>query len=165
MRKIFRVRYLFLALVVFVVGSIAVSVYRENNICGLGDHIIQSDADVIEVAKARYWRANYGSHGIPGYIDEKPGSVDFSHTDNCCAVVKTRNIYGVIVWEVGLEGETTGEPKKRYVSAFVSLSNCGVVFRDDSRIFAEPKTKPPKMYLLPGGWGVGHIFEDASPER
>ncbi len=138
MRKIFRAKYLFLALALLIVGWLIEFAHRLNNVCGPGDHIIQSEADAIEVAKARYWKARYGSHGIPGYIDEKPGSVDFGRTD-CCSVTRNRTINGVIVWKVSLEGETLGEPKKRYVSAFVPLSNCGVVFRDESSIWAEPK--------------------------
>ena len=122
------------------IGSwLAEFAYRLNNVCGPGDHIIQSDADAIETAKGRVLQARYGSHGIPGYVDEKPGFVDFSQTENCCTVTRTRTAIGVIVWEVGLEGETTGEPKNRHVSAFVPLSNCGVVFRDESRIFAGPR--------------------------
>jgi len=133
-----------LLLVVLIVSWFAEFAYHLNNVCGPGYHIIQSDADAIEVAKARYWQANYGSHGIPGYVDEKPGSVDFGQTDNCCTVTRSRTATGVIVWEVGLDGETMGEPKTRHVSAFVPLSNCGVVFRDESRIFAAPKRDPTR---------------------
>jgi hypothetical protein len=131
-------------LVAVIVSDCASFAYRLNNVCGPGYHIIQSEADAIEVAKSRYWQANYGSHGIPGYVDEKPGSVDFGKTDNCCTVTRSRTAIGVIVWEVGLEGDTIGEPKTRHVSAFVPLSNCGVVFRDESRIFAEPKRDPSR---------------------
>jgi hypothetical protein len=137
MRKISRPRYFFLALVLLIVGWLAEFTYRKNNICGPGDHIIRSDVDAIEVAQIRIFRARYGSHGIPGYIDEKPGSVDFSRTD-CCAVTRTRTAIGVIVWEVDLHGETISEPRKRYVSAEMRLSNCGAVFDEDSFITAEP---------------------------
>jgi hypothetical protein len=133
-----------LLLAVLIVGVCASFAYRLNNVCGPGDHIIRSEADAIETAKARILQARYGSHGIPGYVDEKPGFVDFSHADNCCTVTRSRTAIGVIVWEVGLEGDTMGEPKTRHVSAFLPLSNCGVVFRDESRIFAGPKRDPTR---------------------
>jgi len=110
--------------------------YRKNYICGPGEHIIQSDADAIKQAQLRIVRARYDSHGMPGYIDEKPSVADFSSPD-CCTVKRTLTWGGVIVWEVLLSGETIGEPKKRHVSAFMSLSNCGAVF-DVSSISAEP---------------------------
>jgi hypothetical protein len=124
-------------LVVVIVGDCASFAYRLNNVCGPGDHIIQSDADAIEAAQIRIFRARYGSHGIPGYVDEKPGYADFSQAD-CCIVTRTRTATGVIVWEVDLHGETISEPRKRYVSAEMRLSNCGAVFDEDSFITAEP---------------------------
>ncbi len=164
MKKIFRIRYFFLVLAILIVGWIGEFVYRTNNSCGPGEHIIQSDVDAVETAKRQTFKARYGSHGIPGYIDEMPGSVEYDQA-GCCTVRRSRTIIGVIIWEVSLRGETTGEPKKRYVDALMELSNCGAVFDEVSYIIAEPRTKPPKMYLLPDGWGVGYIFEDASPER
>ena len=110
---------------------------RTNYACGPDEHIIRSNADAIEQAQRRMYKARYGSHGILGYVDEKPGNTDFSQP-NCCEVEKTITLNGVIVWEVGLEGETIGEPKKRHVSALIRLSNCGAVFDEDSYIIAEP---------------------------
>ena len=111
--------------------------YRLNNVCSRGDRIIESEADAIKQAQIRIIRARYGSHGIPGYVDEKPGYADFSRVD-CCRVRRSRTSIGVILWEVELHGETIGEPKKRYVSADMWLSNCGSVFDEDSSITAEP---------------------------
>ena len=127
-----------LLLAVLVVGDYASFAYRLNNVCGPGDHIIQSEADAIKQAQMRIIRARYGSHGIPGYVDEKPGYADFSQTDNCCRATRTKTINGVIAWKVVLHGETIGEPKKRYVDADIWLSNCGAVFDEDSFITAEP---------------------------
>jgi hypothetical protein len=141
MKKWFRARNilltLFTLLALSAVGYAVRFAYRLNNACGPGDHIIRSEADAIKQAQIRISRARYGSHGKPGYLDEKPDLVDFDHTDNCCVATKTRNIYGVIIWEVSLDGETIGEPKKRQVGALMRLSNCGVAFHD-SFIFAGP---------------------------
>jgi hypothetical protein len=104
---------------VLIVGWLAEFTYRTNNICGPGDHIILSDADAIKVAKARALDAPYASSQ---YFDSEPDLVDFGRTDACCKV--TRTAFGVIVWEVSLHGETTGEMWAREVSAFVALSNC-----------------------------------------
>jgi hypothetical protein len=124
-------------LVVVIVGDCASFAYRLNNVCGPGDHIIQSDADAIKQAQIRIIQARYGSHGVPGYVDEKPGYADFDQA-NCCEVTRYRTAIGIIVWEVGLEGKTIGEPKSRHVSALMRLSSCGAVF-EDSYIFAEPR--------------------------
>jgi hypothetical protein len=142
-RRIFRVRNAVLLLVVLPVilpmglcfGWMAQFVYRTNYVCGPGEHTLQSNMDAIEVAKDRILQAHYGSYG---YFDEKPDSVDFSQTDDCCRVASVRNMYGVIVWTVFLHGETSGETTKRLVSAAMQLSNCGVVF-EDSFITAEPE--------------------------
>jgi len=137
MRKVFRAAGVgWLILLAIWIGSTAEFAYRMNNVCEPGDHIILSDSDAIKQAQMRLFRARYGSHGRP-YVDEKPGYADFSQA-NCCEVKKTRTAAGVIVWEVGLEGETIGEPKKRHVSALIRLSNCGVVFVEDSYVFADP---------------------------
>jgi hypothetical protein len=137
MRKLFRAKNVFFALIALIVGYIAEFAYRTNNICGPGEQILKSDADAIEQAQIRLFRAHYGSHGIPGYIDEKLGFVDFSRA-NCCTVTRTRTTFGVIIWKVDLHGETIGEPKKRNVSASMWLSNCGAVFDEYSSITAEP---------------------------
>jgi hypothetical protein len=138
MRKVFRAAGVgWLILLAVWIGWIAEFVYRMNNVCAPGDQIILSDTDAIKLAQMRLFRARYGSHGIPGYVDEKPGYADFSQA-NCCEVKKTRTATGIIVWEVGLEGKTIGEVKPRHVSALVRLSNCGAVFVEDSYVFADP---------------------------
>jgi hypothetical protein len=126
-----------LLLGVLIVGWLSEFAYRSNNICGPGDHIIQSDADAIKMAQSRLFRARYGCHGIAGYVDEMPDHVDFSHVENCCEATRSRTVFGVIVWQVYLSGETIGEPKKRRVGVSMKLSNCCVVFHD-SFITADP---------------------------
>jgi hypothetical protein len=136
LRKIFRARNILLVVAVLVVGWLAEFTYRVNYVCGPGDHIIQSEADAIKVAKARALDAPYASSQ---YFDSEPDLVDFGQTDACCRVTRTRTVFGVIVWEVSLNGETTEEMWARDVSAFVALSNCGVLLKDDSSISAVPK--------------------------
>jgi hypothetical protein len=125
-------------LTVLIVGVCASFAYRLNNVCSRGDRIIESEADAIKQAQIRIIRARYSSHGIPGYVDEKPGYADFSWVDCCRVRRRSRTSIGVILWEVELHGETIGEPKKRYVSADMWLSNCGSVFDEDSSMTAEP---------------------------
>jgi hypothetical protein len=120
-----------------IVGYCAWFSYRLNYVCAPGDHIIQSDADAIKQAQMRIIRARYLSHGVPGYVDEKPGYADFTRTD-CCRVERSTTIFGVIIWNVELEGKTIDEPRQRHVSATMMLSNCGTVFDDESFIAAEP---------------------------
>jgi hypothetical protein len=122
-----------------IVGDCTSFAYRLNNVCGPGDRIIESEAAAVKQAKARTFEAHYITHGIAGYVDEKPALIDFDHTDNCCKATRSRNIYGVINWKVDLDGETIGEPRNRHVGVNMSLSNCGAVFSDDSFISAEPK--------------------------
>jgi hypothetical protein len=124
-------------LTLLIVGDLGAFAYRLNNGCRPGDHIIQSANDAIRIAQNRIFQARYGSHGIPGYVDEKPGYADFGQVD-CCTVRRSRTATGVIIWVVELRGETVGEPKKRYVNASMELSSCGAVFRDSSFITAEP---------------------------
>jgi hypothetical protein len=138
MRRMLRARNVFLLLFFLLAEAVVVwigeFVYRLNNDCGTGEHLIQSEADAIETEQGRVLQARYGAFDV---LHEKPAFVDFSHADNCCTAPRTRNIYGVIVWEVLLNGEAVGEPVKRYVSAQMSLSNCGAVFKDDSFMTAE----------------------------
>jgi hypothetical protein len=122
-----------------IVGDCASFAYRLNNVCGPGDRVIESESDAIKQAQARTFKAHYITHGIAGYVDEKPALIDFDHTDNCCKATRSRNIYGVIIWKVYLDGETTGEPRNRHVGVNIALSNCGAVFSDDSFVSAEPK--------------------------
>src|SRR4051812_1747193 len=120
MRKMFRPRNVFLLLVslplLLLLADLVAFTYRKNS-CGPGDHVIQSEADAIKQAKIRISMARYGSHGVPGYLDEKPDLVDFEKSTDCCKATRGRNIFGVVVWDVFLKGETIGEPRKRYVGA------------------------------------------------
>ena len=118
-------------------GGIVEFVHRTNYTCAAGDRIIQSETEAIKQAQIRIIGARYGSHGIPGYVDDKPGYADFSQM-NCCTAARTRTIFGVIVWEVTLRGETLDEPRKRYINAQMALSNCGTVFAGESFIEAVP---------------------------
>jgi hypothetical protein len=137
MRKIFRLRNFFFVLVALIIGYCINFTYRLNNVCAPGDHILLSDADAIKQAKIRLHSARYGSHGVYGYIDEEPERVDFSHTANCCKATRSRTMFGVIVWQVYLDGVTIGEPRMREVGVDMKLSNCGAVFHD-SFITADP---------------------------
>ena len=131
-----------LLLVVLIVGSCASFAYRLNNVCEIGERMIRSGADAISRAKARTFEAHYIGHGVPGYVDEKPASIDYDHTENCCKATRTRTSSGVIVWSVDLDGQTIAEPKPRKVGVTMSLSNCGYVFTDDSFISADPPGSP-----------------------
>src|SRR6266700_72370 len=120
MRKVFRTRNFFLLLVsvllLLIVGDLVAFAYRKNS-CGPGDHVLLSTDDDIKQAEIRISRARYGSHGVPGYVDEKPDLVDFGQSRDCSGATRSRNILGVVIWKVYLDGETIGEPKKRHVSA------------------------------------------------
>jgi len=141
MRKMFRPRNVFLLLIslpVLLFLAYAVAFAYRTNSCAPGDHVLLSEADAIKQAKIRISRARYGSHGVPGYVDDKPYFVDFDKSGDCCSAKRSRNIFGVVVWEVLLHGETIGEAKKRDVGVQMSLSKCGAVFVDDSFITADP---------------------------
>jgi hypothetical protein len=116
---------LHLVLALLIIADTAVSSYRTNNVCEPGDHIIQTEADAIKQARIRISRAHFEGIGRPDYPD-------FSLVDNCCQVTRSRTGLGIIVWEVSLHGETNGEATRRRVSALMRLSNCGVVFGDES---------------------------------
>jgi hypothetical protein len=138
MNKIIRPRNVFFALTLLMGVWLAEFAYRKNNLCAPGDHPIQSESDAIKQAKIRFSRSNYNRHEIYGYFDEMPELVAWDQGDGCCRVTRTRNIYGVIAWEVSLRGETDGEAIRRRVDAVLSLSNCGAVFTDESFVSAKP---------------------------
>jgi len=140
MRNVFRPRNFLLFLVglpILLLGGYVVEFAYRKNSCAPGEHVLLSEDEAIKQAKNRISRARYGSHGVPGYVDEKPHAVDFDQTLNCCKAIRTRNIFGVIIWDVYMDGETIGEPKKRKVGVDMRLSNCGAVFHD-SFITADP---------------------------
>lgn len=135
--KVFRMTIaIYLVMVAAGAGSTVWYSYQLNYVCGPDDNIIQSEVDAIKQAQRRIFKAHYGTHDIPGYVDEEPSVANFGRPV-CCEVKRTLTRTGVILWEVSLDGETIGEPKKRHVSAVMRLSNCGVVF-DDSYMFAKP---------------------------
>lgn len=118
---------------VVLIGECVKFAYRTNNICGPGDHIIQSEADAIEVAKKKIVK-------YPQFSSSKFGSaLDFvdslSDMEDCCGATRSRNAFFVITWEVSLAAQTAARPNRRF--AMVSLSNCGEVFSDNSYIDAD----------------------------
>jgi hypothetical protein len=131
MKKIFRTRNVLLALAALLVVWMTELAYRKNNLCAPGDHLVQSEADAIKQAKIRFSRARYERHEIFGHFDERPELVAWDQGDDCCKVT-TRNVYGVIIWDVSLQGGAEGEATIRRVESVMSLSNCGAVFTDKS---------------------------------
>jgi hypothetical protein len=129
-------RYFLLLLVVLAVVAELAFVFHMNYVCGSDEYLIRYKVDAIARAQKRMFKAHYGTHDIPGYIDEKPYIADFSRPD-CCHAERTVVFPGFILWTVTLDGETIGEPKKRHVGAYIKLSNCGMVL-DDSYILATP---------------------------
>jgi hypothetical protein len=113
-------------------------VYRKNSSCGPDPGPIASNMDAIIRAQKMISKARYFPHDIPGYVDEKPYVVDFGDNQTCCSVTRRRTWLGVIVWDVSLSGETIGEARNRRVSAQILLSNCGVVFDEESFVSAGP---------------------------
>jgi len=138
MRKFFRVRNLFLLLVsapvVLFVGFGVGFAYRKNS-CAPGDHVLQSEADAIEVAKrkfvekpsVRFHSGDFGS--ASAFVDA------ISETENCCSAVRNVNFAFVVVWDVQLYERTAARPNGRAARLF--LSNCGTVFDYDSYTDAE----------------------------
>lgn len=129
-------RYLLLLLAVIIVGVYVVSAFHNNYVCGPDHHLIRYKVDAIARAQKQIFEAKYIEHRMPGFINEKPYVADFSRP-NCCHAERTIAWNGNILWVVTLDGETIGEPVKRHVGAYMTLSNCGVVL-DDSFISAEP---------------------------
>jgi hypothetical protein len=139
MKKLFRARYVLLALTLLLVAWVAEYSYTKNYVCAPGDHPIQSEAVAIKQAKIRFSRARYDRDA--SYGPERPELVVWDQKDDCCRATRTRNIYGVIIWEVLLQGETVGEATTRRIDAVMSLSNCGTVFVDGSFISAKPEER------------------------
>jgi hypothetical protein len=132
MRKVFRAAGVgWFILLALELGSTAYFSYERNYMCAAGSHIILSDADAIEQAQKQF----NGAHIV--HKDGDFGVADFNRA-NCCEVERTRTGTGVIIWKVGIEGETIGEPKKRHVSAHVELTNCGELFVDGSYVIFDP---------------------------
>lgn len=119
--------------VVFLIGGSAEFAYRTNSICSPGDHIIQSEADAIEVAKKKIVK---DSHLSSESFGSAPDFVDaLSETKDCCSAIGYRTAFFVIVWEVSLAAETLAKPNHRFAKVF--LSNCGSIFTYESYIHAD----------------------------
>ena len=136
MRARFRVRNILLVLFMLPVVSlvvmsgsyIAVFAYRTNS-CSPGDHVIQSAADAIAVAKRKIVKNSHFSSESFGSAPDFVTSLD--QEVGCCRATRSRTIFGVVVWEVSLIST------KIHRSAEVALSNCGDIFVGDSFIYAD----------------------------
>ena len=138
MRKMFRPRNVFLLLVslplVLFVGYLIEFAHRKNS-CAPGDHVLQSEADAIEVAKrkfvekpsVRFHSGDFGS--ASAFVDA------LSETENCCSAVRSVTFFLVVVWDVQLYERTAARPNGR--AAHLFLSNCGTIFDYDSSTDAE----------------------------
>jgi hypothetical protein len=60
------------------------------------------EADAIKQARIRFNRARYDRGA--SYGPERPELVVWDQMDDCCKVIRTRNVYGVIISEVSLRG-------------------------------------------------------------
>ena len=140
MKKIFRVRNVLIALTVSLVVWTAQFVYRTNKFCEPGDHPIQSEADAIAAAKKKmvknpfFSSESFGS--APDFVDA------LERTQNCCNAIRSRNIIGLIFWDVYLGAGISTVPNagiywrpsrsERSHTALVAMSNCGVISSSDS---------------------------------
>lgn len=128
MKKTFRARNVFLALVVLLVIWDVEFAYRKNSACLAEDHRIQSEVDAIAVARKKIVKDRSFSSELFGSASEFVESLD--NTENCCSASRTRNIFGVIVWSVYLEAKPSANHNHRTV--YVEMSNCGEIFHDGS---------------------------------
>lgn len=98
MKKIFRPRNVFIALIVSLVVWIAQSTYRTNNFCEPGDRPIQSEADAIAVAKKKMVKNPFFSSerfgSAPDFVDA------LERTENCCNAIRSRNILGLVLTNI-----------------------------------------------------------------
>jgi len=138
MYKMFRPKNVFLLLasllIVLFVGSAFEFAYRKNS-CAPGDHVLQSEADAIEVAKRKFVE-NPRVHFHSGDFGSASAFVDaLSETENCCSAVRSVNVFFVVVWDVQLYERTAARPNGRAAQLF--LSNCGTIFDYDSYAHGE----------------------------
>ena len=133
MMKIIRPRNVFLALTLLLLLWVAQFSYRTNNFCEPGDHPIQSEADAIAVAKKKIVKNSFFSSDSFG---SAPDFVDaVARTENCCHAIRSRNILGLIFWDVYLGARIRpsaslypGMPTDFFShSALVAMSNCGLI--------------------------------------
>ena len=121
-----------LLLVVTIVSDNALFAYRTNNVCGLRDHILQSDADAIEVAKEWVSKRNYYGWQIISGADVRDA---MNRTDDCCEATRSRNWSGVIVWHASMFADRGAER----IFVEMQLSNCGEIFNDTHFSTVEPR--------------------------
>jgi hypothetical protein len=140
MKKIFRTRHLVLAVVLSLFVWMAQLVNRTNNSCEPGDHPIESEADAIAVAKRKMVKNPYFSSerfgSAPDFVDA------LERTENCCNAIRSRNILGLIFWDVYLGASISTPPNagiywrpsrsSQSHTALVAMSNCGVISTSDS---------------------------------
>jgi hypothetical protein len=140
MKKIFRTRNVVLAVVLSLFVWMAQFVYRTNNFCEPGDHPIESEADAIAVAKRKMVKNPFFSSerfgSAPDFVDA------LGRTENCCNAIRSRNIIGLIFWDVYLGASISTTPNtgiywrpsrsSQSHTALVAMSNCGVISTSDS---------------------------------
>lgn len=140
MKKIFRARNVFLAVAVSLVVWVMQFVYRTNNFCEPGDHPIQSEADAIAVAKKKMVKNPFFSSerfgSAPDFVDA------LERTESCCKAFRSRNMFGLIFWDVYLGASISTTPNagiywrpwrsSKSHTALVAMSNCGVISTSDS---------------------------------
>lgn len=141
MKKLFRVRNVFLILIVmFVVANVEYARYI-NSFCSDGGRPIQSKTDAITVAKRRIVKNRFFSS------DRFGSALDFVNAldQDCCDATRSPSIFGLIVWEVDIRTTTPPVPvpdpylsggikmiKRTVRSVHVEMSNCGEIFVGDS---------------------------------
>jgi hypothetical protein len=119
-------------LVVLLVGDSAIFAYRTNNICAPQDHILQSDADAIEVAKERVSKKSYyGRWQTISGVDVREA---MNLMEDCCGATKSRNWDGVIVWQISMFANRGADG----IFVQMKLSNCGEMFHDTHFSTVEP---------------------------
>jgi hypothetical protein len=133
MKKIMRMRNVLLLVALLAAIWIIQFSYRTNNFCAPGDSPIQSEADAIAVTKKKIVKN-------PSFSSDSFGSApDFveavERTENCCRAIRSRNVLGLVFWDVHLAGRMKPIPgpypgmASHYPthSVVVLLSNCGLI--------------------------------------
>ena len=132
MRTIFRTRnvvFLLALPILLVATNLAEFAWRTNS-CAPGDHVIESEANAIAVAKqkmVKYPKFSSDEFGsAPDFVDSLSG------VEDCCFATRYRNSSFVVVWEVTLSNKAN---VRNHRAATLHLSNCGsTVFTGESYI-------------------------------
>jgi hypothetical protein len=139
MRKIRQIRNVALAVALSLFVWVAQSVYRTNNYCEPGDHPIQSEEDAIAVARRKMVKTPFFSSERFGSAPDFVAALD--RTEDCCKAIRSRNILGLIFWDVHLGASISAVPSGMYWrasrsaqshTALVVMSNCGTISTSDS---------------------------------